>query len=68
MAKLFEDDNGNLSMGRVTQFMIVGAVLFNWMLITFKTGQAVGLGYQEVALLTAAQGGKVLQKFAELKK
>jgi len=58
---LVSDPSGDPSTMRVATLMIVAAVLAQWLYLTFHTGQAQPLDWQQVGLVVGALGAKAFQ-------
>ena len=67
-ARLFEEDNGNISSIRLMSFVaLIAAIIFGFLTILIKDVNANNGIYITFGFLLAAFAPKALQKFAETK-
>ena len=67
-AEFFEEDNGNVSSIRLMSFIaLIAAIIFGFLTILLKDGNATNGIYITFGFLLAAFAPKALQKFAETK-
>ncbi len=67
-AGLFEEDNGKISSMRLMSFIaLIAAIIFGFLTILLKDGNASNGIYITFGFLLAAFAPKALQKFAETK-
>ena len=66
--EFFKESNGTFSSTRLFTFLIIFATIIDWMHAVLKCGKVWEPSWQEIALICAAMGWKVAQKFTEEKK
>lgn len=61
LAQLLSGTDGSPSTMRVGVLMVLFAILFNWVYLTVRTGEAQQLDWQQVAVILGSLGFKAVQ-------